>query len=104
MDYTSNPGKNMHAGRTNFQLLERMYGNVDGTSDKEKLQEDLFDRRTEELQEDLFDPRMEELQEDRGQYSSDGLQWRILHRSAYAEHHESDLGNGRKIRRILLLA
>lgn len=83
MDYTVTPENNLHPGTRNFELLEEMYGNVDGTGRRRKT---LVDDRHESYHPPL----------------SEG--WTLLHRSGFAEHHERNLGNGRTMRKIFLLA
>jgi len=84
MDYTVRPDVNMHPGRTNFEALAKMYGSVDGGRVREHQP---GGRRTNAME-----------------YSTSELEWRLLRRTARAEHYEGDLGDGRKVRRILLLA
>ncbi|KAL7542194.1 hypothetical protein ACHAXR_011600 [Thalassiosira sp. AJA248-18] len=95
MDYTVRPEVNMHPGRTNFEAVALMYGNVDGSSVRG---ENPFDRRM-----DVDDSGELDTVE---YYSPDDIdiKWRVLQRTAYAEHYEADLGDGRKVRRVLLLA
>lgn len=88
MDYTAHQQSNTHPGRTNFELLERFYGNVDGTSVREDLQE----------------PPPRRSRPHGGNYSDNGRVRRILRRVANAEDYESDPRDGAKIRRVLLLA
>eukprot|EP00581_Thalassiosira_minuscula_P006853 CAMPEP_0183702880 /NCGR_PEP_ID=MMETSP0737-20130205/833_1 /TAXON_ID=385413 /ORGANISM="Thalassiosira miniscula, Strain CCMP1093" /LENGTH=454 /DNA_ID=CAMNT_0025929563 /DNA_START=63 /DNA_END=1427 /DNA_ORIENTATION=- len=83
MDYTVRPEVNMHPGRTNFEALEEMYGVIDGGRNRQHRP----GRRAERVE-----------------YSADDLEWRMLRRTAQSEHYESDLGDGRKVRRVLLLA
>lgn len=87
MDYTARPANNMHPGPANFELLERMYGNVDGSSVRDDFRELGEERRLSS-----------------GDDSDEGRGWRLLRRSAHAEHYEISLGDGVKIRRVLLLA
>lgn len=82
MDYTVRPEVNLHPGRTNFEALAQMYGSVDGSLDRGENR-----RRIEAVE-----------------YSSDDIEWRVLQRTAHAEHYEADLGGGRKMLRVLLLA
>mmetsp|Transcript_27147 Transcript_27147/g.51319 ORF Transcript_27147/g.51319 Transcript_27147/m.51319 type:complete len:408 (+) Transcript_27147:109-1332(+) len=84
MDYTVRPEVNMHPGRTNFEALAKMYGSVNGGRDREHQP---GDRRANAVE-----------------YSTSDLEWRLLRRTEGAEHYEGDLGDGRKVRRILLLA
>mmetsp|Transcript_27250 Transcript_27250/g.65483 ORF Transcript_27250/g.65483 Transcript_27250/m.65483 type:complete len:445 (+) Transcript_27250:139-1473(+) len=84
MDYTVRPEVNMHPGRTNFEALENMYGVVDGGRDRRAVPSD---RRMESME-----------------YTPDGVEWRLLRRTARSEHYEGDLGDGHMIRRVLLLA
>ncbi|KAL9189834.1 hypothetical protein ACHAXT_009509 [Thalassiosira profunda] len=56
MDYTVRPENNKRPGTANFELLERMYGNVDGTSDREELQEGGFNRVRRRRRASIEDP------------------------------------------------
>ena len=91
MDYTIRPENNQHPGRVNFEALEGMYGNVNGSS----VREDFVRRRIKKNVEDHFRGRSP-LNDDHG--------WRLVHKSSSAEHYERRLGDGRLVLRALLLA
>ncbi|KAL7510376.1 hypothetical protein ACHAXN_008310 [Cyclotella atomus] len=110
MDYTERPQNNMHPDESNFEQLEILYGNVDGTSVRPDAR--LRSRRTEStpeeehLLEDNFELYSSFLSEPVGCWeqmdAKDG--WRLLRKSGATEQHERDLGNGYKIQKHILLA
>ena len=91
MDYTIRPENNQHPGRVNFEALEGMYGNVNGSS----VREGFVRRRIKTMSMEYY-IRGRPLNEDRG--------WRLVHKSSSAEHYERRLGDGRLVLRALLLA
>lgn len=84
MDYTVRPEVNMHPGKTNFDALAEMYGVVGGSR---ILGENPSARRMDDVE-----------------YSPEDVDWRMLRRTKHAEHYEADIGDGRKVRRVFLLA
>ena len=90
MDYTIRPENNQHPGRVNFEALEGMYGNVNGSS----VREDFVRRRIKTMSMEYI--RGRPLNDDRG--------WRLVHKSPSAEHYERDLRDESLMLRTLLLA
>ena len=124
MDYTERPQNNMHPDKNNFETLEGMYGNVDGTSVRvaksalptdggKKRRIQARERRAMEDEESekefqmyathLTDPVRIST---RGGRSRPGLGagWRLLRKTETVELHEKDLGDGYYLLTSVLLA
>lgn len=117
MDYTARPQNNMHPDRSNFESLEQLYGNVDGTVRVQKMQTQgdrrMGDDKEESLREEeefrtyasyLMDPIEVLGSAARHLRHDSGGEWRLLSKTDVAEHHERQLGNGYSIRTSILLA
>jgi hypothetical protein len=99
-----------HPDESNFEQLEILYGNVDGTSIRPDTR--LRFRRAEstsideQMLDDEFEMYSSFLLEPVGCWeqmdATDG--WRLLRKTDATEHHERDLGNGYKIQKHILLA
>ena len=118
MDYTERPQNNMHPDDSNWSTLERLYGNVDGTSvrvsmdalppgrrelgrgvELERFLEEEFERYAAFLSDPVAVSRGESEEHPNAHEG-----WRLLRKTEKTEIHERDLGNGYSIRTSVLLA
>ncbi|KAL7531627.1 hypothetical protein ACHAXR_006010, partial [Thalassiosira sp. AJA248-18] len=128
MDYTERPQNNMHPDKSNFETLEKLYGNINGNGNGNNnnlrversavMDGDGGDRRrmgSKEEEEEfekysaylLEDPTVETVFS--SSKSPDDLKgeaggWRLLRKTNSAELHERRLGNGYSILTSVLLA
>ena len=129
MDYTEKPETNQKPDTSNFLFLERMYGNVKGTSryvtavngteglhcssvgDGENIRQRRLDRMV-KLHKEEFSQYARVLASDtamiagksEGKHPMAHLGWRYLKRNDYEEVHEKEFGNGVKIVSTIRLA
>jgi len=118
MDYTNTPQNNLYPDVYNYLILEELYGRVEGElQEGDALTAEHFDEVPSEGGQDNRERSLVDEFETYASYLLDPIevslplarhhsryQWRMLHESEHAIHHERVLGNGYTVRTRILLA